>query len=194
MIVINLIDKSRLQGGDSFYAGDGVAWKARLYLFVGFALMAGGLAGSVVSMHVPELFGAAREGGAEEPMTQGRARLLLVIEGGSHRDVFFHSGSIITLKKKKNSTHIFLTISGHSLKSNQTTVRPRSQVYCQRYPYARTLLWHYRCSAMLFDHVEYDLMINFLLSRFLCQPLNNSTVILWVAQNPEQDYQYNFLL
>jgi len=44
MIVINLIDKSRLQS-DSFDGG--VAWVARLFLFVGFALMAGGLAGSI---------------------------------------------------------------------------------------------------------------------------------------------------
>jgi len=50
MLVINSIDKSRL-GADSFsYSGNGVAWKARLVLFMGFALMAGGLAGSVVSV------------------------------------------------------------------------------------------------------------------------------------------------
>lgn len=47
MLVINSIDKGRL-GADSFsYSGNGVAWKARLVLFLGFALMAGGLAGSV---------------------------------------------------------------------------------------------------------------------------------------------------
>lgn len=47
MLVINSIDKSRL-GADSFsYSGNGVAWKARLVLFLGFALLAGGLAGSV---------------------------------------------------------------------------------------------------------------------------------------------------
>ena len=47
MLVINSIDKGRL-GADSFsYSGDGIAWKARLVLFLGFALLAGGLAGSV---------------------------------------------------------------------------------------------------------------------------------------------------
>jgi hypothetical protein len=47
MLVINSIDKTRL-GADSFsYSGNGVAWKARLVLFLGFALLAGGLAGSV---------------------------------------------------------------------------------------------------------------------------------------------------
>lgn len=50
MLVINSIDKARL-GADTFsYSGNGVAWKARLVLFLGFALMAGGLAGSVVSL------------------------------------------------------------------------------------------------------------------------------------------------
>ena len=48
MIVINLIDKDRVQGNEDF--GDSRAvWRARLFLFIGFALMAGGLAGSVVS-------------------------------------------------------------------------------------------------------------------------------------------------
>ncbi|KAF8630979.1 hypothetical protein AX15_002702 [Amanita polypyramis BW_CC] len=45
-IVINLIDKDRVKGEDGF--GDARAvWRARLFLFIGFALMAGGLAGSV---------------------------------------------------------------------------------------------------------------------------------------------------
>ncbi|EIE75462.1 hypothetical protein G6F45_002639 [Rhizopus arrhizus] len=46
MIVINLIDKNRLQGEAFSYAGSGLVWKARLFLFLGFALIAGGLAGS----------------------------------------------------------------------------------------------------------------------------------------------------
>ncbi|KAJ7912088.1 hypothetical protein B0H13DRAFT_2008132 [Mycena leptocephala] len=45
-LVINLIDKDRVRGEDTF--GDARAvWRARLFLFIGFALMAGGLAGSV---------------------------------------------------------------------------------------------------------------------------------------------------
>ncbi|KAF7303866.1 hypothetical protein MIND_00616500 [Mycena indigotica] len=45
-LVINLIDKDRVRGDENF--GDARAvWRARLFLFVGFALMAGGLAGSV---------------------------------------------------------------------------------------------------------------------------------------------------
>lgn len=54
MVIVNLIDKQRLTSdedgggwGDGFAGG--VAWRARLFLFMGFALMAGGLAGSVVS-------------------------------------------------------------------------------------------------------------------------------------------------
>ncbi|CAK5274818.1 unnamed protein product [Mycena citricolor] len=45
-LIINLIDKDRVKGDDGF--GDPRAvWRARLFLFLGFALMAGGLAGSV---------------------------------------------------------------------------------------------------------------------------------------------------
>ncbi|KAJ7444628.1 hypothetical protein B0H11DRAFT_1747243 [Mycena galericulata] len=45
-LVINLIDKDRIRGEEGF--GDSRAvWRARLFLFLGFALMAGGLAGSV---------------------------------------------------------------------------------------------------------------------------------------------------
>ncbi|KAI9885490.1 MAG: 60S ribosomal subunit assembly/export protein [Watsoniomyces obsoletus] len=47
MLVINSIEKSRLSADSFTYSGTSVAWKARLVLFLGFALMAGGLAGSV---------------------------------------------------------------------------------------------------------------------------------------------------
>lgn len=49
MLVINSIEKSRLHADSFSYSGSGVAWKARFVLFLGFALLAGGLAGSVVS-------------------------------------------------------------------------------------------------------------------------------------------------
>jgi len=46
LITVNLINKDRLTGeGD--YSGDSLVWRARLVLFLGFAMMAGGLAGSV---------------------------------------------------------------------------------------------------------------------------------------------------
>ncbi len=53
--VIVLIDKDRVRGEEGF--GDSRAvWRARLFLFIGFALMAGGLAGSIVRKPLlPEL-------------------------------------------------------------------------------------------------------------------------------------------
>lgn len=47
-LVVNLIDKDRIKGEET-YADARAVWRARLFLFIGFALMAGGLAGSVVS-------------------------------------------------------------------------------------------------------------------------------------------------
>jgi hypothetical protein len=46
MLVINSIERSRLVADTYSYSGTGVAWKAKLVLFMGFALMAGGLAGA----------------------------------------------------------------------------------------------------------------------------------------------------
>merc|ERR1712000_246041 len=56
MLVINSIDKTRLSADSFSYSGNGVAWKARTVLFLGFALMAGGLAGSVTVMVLKYLF------------------------------------------------------------------------------------------------------------------------------------------
>ena len=62
MLVINSIEKTRLSADSYSYSGTGVAWKARLVLFLGFALMAGGLAGSVVCLYVYVLLsGKSRE-------------------------------------------------------------------------------------------------------------------------------------
>ncbi|KAI9493246.1 hypothetical protein BDB00DRAFT_824104 [Zychaea mexicana] len=44
MIIVCLIDKEALRGSTF---DDGIPWRARFFLFVGFALMAGGFAGSV---------------------------------------------------------------------------------------------------------------------------------------------------
>ncbi|KAG1823766.1 uncharacterized protein BJ212DRAFT_702138 [Suillus subaureus] len=43
--IINLIDKGRIRGDD--HGDSSAAWRVRLFLFIGFAFMAGGLAGSV---------------------------------------------------------------------------------------------------------------------------------------------------
>ncbi|KAG1720578.1 uncharacterized protein EDB91DRAFT_1177802 [Suillus paluster] len=48
MVIINLIDKDRIRGDG--YGDSTAVWRARLFLFIGFAFMAGGLAGSVVSL------------------------------------------------------------------------------------------------------------------------------------------------
>ncbi|RMZ90236.1 hypothetical protein DV736_g2555, partial [Chaetothyriales sp. CBS 134916] len=50
MLVINSIEKSRLSSDSFSYSGNGVAWKARTVLFLGFALLAGGLAGGITVM------------------------------------------------------------------------------------------------------------------------------------------------
>ena len=50
MLIFSSIDKSRLSADNFSYSGDGVAWKARVVLFMGFAAMAGGLAGGVTGL------------------------------------------------------------------------------------------------------------------------------------------------
>ncbi|KAH0826740.1 hypothetical protein J3R83DRAFT_5147 [Lanmaoa asiatica] len=45
MLIINIIDKDRIRGDE--YGSPEAVWRARLFLFVGFAFMAGGLAGSL---------------------------------------------------------------------------------------------------------------------------------------------------
>ncbi|ORZ01621.1 hypothetical protein BCR43DRAFT_487227 [Syncephalastrum racemosum] len=62
MIVINLIDKSRLHGDAYEYSGSSLVWKARLFLFLGFALIAGGFAGSFCVLIIKYIvyFGSAQ--------------------------------------------------------------------------------------------------------------------------------------
>ena len=47
MLIINSIEKTRLSADSFSYSGSGVAWKARVVLFLGFAFLAGGMAGGV---------------------------------------------------------------------------------------------------------------------------------------------------
>ncbi|KAK4127751.1 UPF0220-domain-containing protein [Parathielavia appendiculata] len=47
MLIINSVEKARLSADSFSYSGSGVAWKARVVLFLGFAALAGGLAGGV---------------------------------------------------------------------------------------------------------------------------------------------------
>lgn len=72
MIVVNLIDKSHLgDAGGAFTFGGGsgggwgeggVQWRARMFLFVGFAFLAGGLAGSFTVLTVKYLVPALPPG------------------------------------------------------------------------------------------------------------------------------------
>ncbi|KAI1814762.1 UPF0220-domain-containing protein [Poronia punctata] len=48
MIIINSVEKARLSADSFSYSGSGVAWKARVVLFLGFAALAGGMAGAGV--------------------------------------------------------------------------------------------------------------------------------------------------
>lgn len=51
MAVINLVEKNRLNGGAAFgseYGGMNDTWQAKIVLFMGFAFLSGGLAGSIV--------------------------------------------------------------------------------------------------------------------------------------------------
>jgi hypothetical protein len=47
MLIINSVEKQRLSADSFSYSGSGVAWKARVVLFLGFAMLAGGMAGGV---------------------------------------------------------------------------------------------------------------------------------------------------
>lgn len=64
MIVVNLVDKTILAEagglgsmgiGGGAWGGDAIQWRARLFLFVGFALLAGGLAGSITLLTIKYL-------------------------------------------------------------------------------------------------------------------------------------------
>lgn len=48
MLIINTVDKSLLSGQSFNSGGSGTEWQAKVVLFLGFASLAGGLAGSIV--------------------------------------------------------------------------------------------------------------------------------------------------
>lgn len=53
LLIVNSIDKAKLTSDD--YGESSIAWKAKLILFIGFALLAGGLAGGIVRAHTMSL-------------------------------------------------------------------------------------------------------------------------------------------
>jgi len=52
LLVVNLINKEHLLSEGGYSQDQAIVWRARLFLFIGFAFMAGGLAGSVVRIAV----------------------------------------------------------------------------------------------------------------------------------------------
>ncbi|KAK3326567.1 vacuolar protein sorting-associated protein [Apodospora peruviana] len=48
MLIINSVEKQRLSADSFSYSGSGVAWKARVVLFLGFAALAGGMSGGAI--------------------------------------------------------------------------------------------------------------------------------------------------
>lgn len=59
MLIINSIDKTRLSPNSFSYSGNSVAWKARVVLFLGFASLAGGLAGGIAIFVLKYVLGEA---------------------------------------------------------------------------------------------------------------------------------------
>ncbi|KAJ1502048.1 hypothetical protein HMI55_003086, partial [Coelomomyces lativittatus] len=50
LIMINSVDKTLINGNDYLYGGNHVAWKARVFAFIGIALAVGSLGGSITIM------------------------------------------------------------------------------------------------------------------------------------------------
>ncbi|WWD15653.1 hypothetical protein CI109_100075 [Kwoniella shandongensis] len=92
-LVTSLLDKSHLNAafsGDSWGGEGPAAWRARVVLFIGVALMAGGLAGSltvlILKYIIPDYTGYIYYGGANVAMNAGvmiSAMILWVSQSGS---------------------------------------------------------------------------------------------------------------
>ncbi|CAD6501681.1 BgTH12-01931 [Blumeria graminis f. sp. triticale] len=59
MLIINSIEKTRLSADSFSYSGGDVAWKARVVLFLGFASLAGGMAGGIAVLVLKYVLGNA---------------------------------------------------------------------------------------------------------------------------------------
>jgi hypothetical protein len=83
MLIINSVEKTRLSADAFSYSGSGVAWKARVVLFLGFAALAGGMAGGVVvfvlKFAVPEVAWPMLGMGVENIVANGLVGLSSVI-------------------------------------------------------------------------------------------------------------------
>jgi hypothetical protein len=156
MLVINSIEKARLSADSFSYSGSGVAWKARFVLFLGFALLAGGLAGSVVSLIYLLLF-----------------FLPLLLES----------------RVGLGLTSSFLD--GHGAQICDQSLSAADVIFRNR---------KCRCQQPRYAQVRSPL-ISCLIRPWLCPPsdvsnifFRDSSVVLWVSQNMEDDYTYNLAL
>ncbi|KXX80478.1 Vacuolar protein sorting-associated protein 68 [Madurella mycetomatis] len=79
MLIINSVEKARLSADSFSYSGSGVAWKARVVLFLGFAALAGGMAGGVtvlvLKFVVPGVSGPALLMGVENLVANALGRV-----------------------------------------------------------------------------------------------------------------------
>lgn len=83
MLIINSVEKARLSADSFSYSGSGVAWKARVVLFLGFASLAGGMAGGVtvfvLKFIVPQVQWPALTMGVENVVANGLVGLSSVV-------------------------------------------------------------------------------------------------------------------
>ncbi|KAI1853713.1 hypothetical protein JX265_003954 [Neoarthrinium moseri] len=83
MLIINSVEKARLSADSFSYSGSGVAWKARVVLFLGFAALAGGMAGGVtvfvLKFVVPSVQWPALGMGVENVVANGLVGLSSVV-------------------------------------------------------------------------------------------------------------------
>lgn len=83
MLIINSVEKARLSADSFSYSGSGVAWKARVVLFLGFASLAGGMAGGVtvfvLKFVVPQVQWPALTMGVENVVANGLVGLSSVV-------------------------------------------------------------------------------------------------------------------
>lgn len=83
MLIINSVEKARLSADSFSYSGNGVAWKARVVLFLGFAALAGGMAGGVtvfvLKFIVPSVEWPAMGMGVENVVANGLVGLSSVV-------------------------------------------------------------------------------------------------------------------
>ncbi|KAJ5826203.1 hypothetical protein N7474_003341 [Penicillium riverlandense] len=168
MLVINSIEKSRLQADSFSYSGSGVAWKARFVLFLGFSMLAGGLAGSVCLLSCivfcsPDLFPASDHVNHIVWMHPFHSLFSILLVNLASRF------------KYTSSPFFKLFIAGVVATAALTNVTVMVLKY---------LIKDYPIQTLYFG-----------IANVIANALTMlSTVVLWVSQNIEDDYTYNLAL